>query len=350
MASRHTPKVALVWRGDAEARARGAAEQGRFPALFLALARAGFAPEPCVYDEAFEAEVRAQLLACDAALVWVNPLQGGIRRREGLNALLRGVADAGVRVSAHPDVIAKLGVKAVLPRTAALGWSGDARFYADPVALAAGLPQTLAGGARVLKQNRGNDGVGVWKLEDLGEGRVRVTEAASGSAPATVSLAGFLGARIAALADAGGYVDQAWQPRIAEGMVRCYLSGDRVVGFGHHLVRALAPPDAGPGGPRLYSGADDARFQGLRQRMEGEWTPELARILDIASDALPVIWDADFLLGPRDGEGEDSWVLCEVNVSSVYPFPEQAPAEIARTLLERLPAQGARPDRAEATF
>jgi hypothetical protein len=350
MVSRRTQRVALVWRGDADARARGAAEQGRFPALFLALVRAGLAPEPCIYDEAFEAEARAQLLACDAALVWVNPLQGGLRRRDGLDALLRDVGAAGVQVSAHPDVIAKLGVKAVLARTAAIGWSGDARFYADPEALAAGLPQTLAGGPRVLKQNRGNDGVGVWKLEDLGEGRVRVTEAASGSAPATVSLASFLGARIAALADAGGYVDQAWQPRIAEGMVRCYMSGERLVGFGHHLVRALAPADAGPGGARLYSGPDDARFQRLRRRMEADWTPELARILEIASDALPVIWDADFLLGPRDHDGEDTWVLCEINVSSVFPFPEQAPAEIARTLLDGLCPERARPDPAEATF
>jgi hypothetical protein len=28
--------------------------------------------------------------------------------------------------------------------------------------------------------------------------------------------------------------------------------------------------------------------------------------------------------------GEDTYVLCEINVSSVAPFPDQAPAEIAR--------------------
>jgi uncharacterized protein DUF6815 len=49
-----------------------------------------------------------------------------------------------------------------------------------------------------------------------------------------------------------------------------------------------------------------------------------------------MIWDADFLYGPRDASGRDSYVLCEINVSSVAPFPETAPAEIARLAMARL--------------
>jgi hypothetical protein len=59
-------------------------------------------------------------------------------------------------------------------------------------------------------------------------------------------------------------------------------------------------------------------------------------LLDIDAESLPVIWDADFLYGPRDHSGRDTYVLCEINVSSVFPFPEQAPQEIARLALERL--------------
>jgi hypothetical protein len=70
--------------------------------------------------------------------------------------------------------------------------------------------------------------------------------------------------------------------------------------------------------------------------MERDWTPGLVRTLDLAPDDLPVIWDADFLLGPRDAAGEDTYVLCEINVSSVFPMPDEAPAEIARTLRVRL--------------
>ncbi len=70
--------------------------------------------------------------------------------------------------------------------------------------------------------------------------------------------------------------------------------------------------------------------------MEAEWTPQMMQLLDIDAKSLPIIWDADFLYGPRTAAGEDTYVLCEINVSSVFPFPEQAPAEIARRALGRL--------------
>jgi hypothetical protein len=52
-------------------------------------------------------------------------------------------------------------------------------------------------------------------------------------------------------AQGGHMIDQAWQPRLAEGMVRAYLVEDRVTGFGHQAVNALHP-DAPMPGPRLY--------------------------------------------------------------------------------------------------
>jgi hypothetical protein len=327
-------KVALVWRGDARARASGG--EGRFAAVFAALRDAGFAPEACYYDESFAQAVRAQLLACDAVLVWVNPIQDGVRRH-GLDALLREAAAAGVKVSAHPDVLAKMGVKAVLWRTRDIGWSGDARLYAEPQAFRDGFPAGLAAGPRVLKQNRGNGGIGVWKVETVADGVVQVREAASDASAVLQPLPDFMAARLAAFAEADGYVDQAYQPRLPEGMVRCYMAGAEVAGFGHHLVRALAPPDAGPGGPRLYSGPDDPRFQRLRALMQDVWTPRLAEILGLGPADLPAIWDADFLLGPPDDAGEDSYVLCEINASCVSPMPDTAPAAIARTLAARFP-------------
>ena len=52
-----SPRVAVVWRGDREARDTATAENSRLRALFAALAEAGLAPEPAVYNEAFAAEV-----------------------------------------------------------------------------------------------------------------------------------------------------------------------------------------------------------------------------------------------------------------------------------------------------
>jgi hypothetical protein len=329
-----TFRVAVVWRGDAQARATADPTTVRLAPIFRALAAAGLAAEPCVYDEGFIDEVRDQLLACDAALVWVNPLAAGARRG-ALDALLEEAEAAGVLVSARPAVIAAMGVKSVLHRTRHLGWGSDVRLYETPQALAVGLPASLAeAGPRVLKQDRGNDGQGVWKVEAVGD-LVEVREAHGDAPSRRVPLADFLRERVGDLA-AGPLVDQAYQPRLPEGMVRCYMAGDRAAGFGHHLVRALAPADAGPGGPRLYSGPDDPRFQRLRRLMEDDWTPGLLAALSLRRADLPAIWDADFLLGARNPVGEDSYVLCEINVSSVFPMPDEAPAALAEVLRERL--------------
>ena len=51
------------------------------------------------------------------------------RRARRSIPLLREVARAGPWVSAHPDVILKMGVKEVLYRTRHLGWGTDTHLY-----------------------------------------------------------------------------------------------------------------------------------------------------------------------------------------------------------------------------
>jgi hypothetical protein len=140
----------------------------------------------------------------------------------------------------------------------------------------------------------------------------------------------------------GRIIDQPYQPRLPDGMIRCYMSADKVVGFGHQLIKALiAPPKEGPDspaaqpGPRIMHGPDAAEFQALRTKMETEWTPQMMQVLGIEPGTLPIIWDADFLYGPRTAAGDDTYVLCEINVSSVFAIPDQAPAAIARVVRER---------------
>jgi hypothetical protein len=82
--------------------------------------------------------------------------------------------------------------------------------------------------------------------------------------------------------------------------------------------------------------------------MESGWTPQMMKVLDIDAQSLPIIWDADFPYGPRTASGEDTYVLCEINVSSVFPVPERAPSEIARLARGRLmESRKARPLAAE---
>jgi hypothetical protein len=128
-------------------------------------------------------------------------------------------------------------------------------------------------------------------------------------------------------------------------MIRCYMAADKVVGFGHQLIKALVvPPAEGAGspaaqpGPRIMHPATAPAFQALRGKMEREWVPQMMQHLAIGRGDLPIIWDADFLYGPRTPAGQDTYVLCEINVSSVMPIPNDAPAAIASLAYERLVA------------
>jgi hypothetical protein len=47
-------------------------------------------------------------------------------------------------------------------------------------------------------------------------------------------------------------------------------------------------------------------------------------LLKIETESLPILSDCNFLLGPQDKNAEDTYVLCEINVSSVAPYPESA--------------------------
>ena len=140
-------------------------------------------------------------------------------------------------------------------------------------------------------------------------------------------------------------IDQAYQERLPDGMVRCYLVHDKVVGFGHQTVNALfpappgSPPSAAPQpGPRLYYPPTKPEFQALKHKVETQWVKDMQKLLDIDTFQLPIIWDCDFLFGPLDASEEDTFVLCEINVSSIAPFPESAPPYVAAATLARIEA------------
>jgi hypothetical protein len=339
-------RVALLWAGDPVARRTAKLAETRLARIATALSDVGIAAEPAVFGDEFVDEVREQLLRLDGVLVWVDPIVNG-RDRSVLDRLLRDVADHGVFVSAHPDVVLKMGTKEVLFRTRHMDWGCDTRLYAtfDALcdALRSGLPE---GQPRVLKQYRGNGGNGVWRIERTSATQLRARHALRGSVEEDLTLEDFLQRCAPYFARDGRMIDQPYQPRLPEGMIRCYLVRDKVAGFGEQLINALypAPPGAAPTeapqpGPRLYYPPSRADFQMLRTRMESQWVPELCRILTLDTAALPVIWDADFLYGPKSPTGDDSYVLCEINASAVYPFPDEALGPLAQDTRARLDAR-----------
>ena len=157
-------RIAILWRGNEAARRSAAPETSRFKAVFAALADVGVDAQPVVYEDDVLEAVRAQLATFEGVLVWVNPIHEG-RKRANLDALLREVAAHGVWVSAHPDVIRKMGTKEVLHRSLTMSWGCDTTVYRTAEAMRAELPARLAAGPRVIKRNCGNGGQGVWKVE-----------------------------------------------------------------------------------------------------------------------------------------------------------------------------------------
>lgn len=338
-------RVAVVFRD--EPRAAGAPSQAdRLRPMFTALAEAGLTVKPVVYEDEAAAEVRRQLLAAEAVLVWVDPLSNG-KDREQLDGVLRDVAAQGVLVSAHPDVILKMGTKEVLYRTRSLGWGADTYLYRTADEFRQQFPGRLeASGPRVLKQYRGNGGQGVWKVELVplhgGGPVVRVQHAKGRDATAEeLPLSEFM-ARcdeyFGAARGEGPLIDHAFQSRITEGMIRCYMVQSQVVGF----ARQYADRSAGdngifglPSAKTMYS-PEEPPFQALRRQVETEWVPEMQQRVGVDSRALPLLWDADFLFGPRLADGQDTYVLCEINASCITPFPEGAPPAVAAALTRQL--------------
>jgi hypothetical protein len=337
-------RIGILWAGDPYAPVNVTPEECRLHRVFDALREQDVIAEPVIYADEVADEVSKRLIVLDGVLVWVNPIENG-RDRSVLDAILRKVATVGVFVSAHPDVILKMGTKQVLYQTRNIGWGCDTHVYMTADELREQLPTRLADGkARVLKQYRGHSGNGVWKVQlarpasKLGpDVVVRARHALRGATETEITFVEFVERMLPYFEHAGRIVDQAYQERLTEGMMRCYLVHDKVVGFGHQAINALFPAPAGeppatapPPGPRLYSGPTDARFQSLKRQLESEWLSAMQRVLDIETSSLPVIWDADFLCGPKTASGDDTFVLCEINVSSVYPFPEEALTPLAK--------------------
>ncbi|HYY35415.1 MAG TPA: Cj0069 family protein, partial [Candidatus Binatia bacterium] len=325
-------RIAILYPGDYEGRRNATAENNRFAELFRAFIAKGIHAEPAVYRDDFCEEVREQLMQLDGVLVWVNPIQDG-RTRSILDSMLREVAAAGIFVSAHPDIILKLGTKEALYRTRNLGWGCDTHLYESMEEMRYQLPLRLADGkARVLKQYRGNGGLGIWKVQlpmnaitgierrvnalPRPETLVRVRHAKRGCGEEEITLGEFFARCEQYFVANGRMVDQEYQERLSEGMIRCYLVHDRVAGFGHQAINALfpAPPDAPPTESpqpehRLYHPPTKPEFQALKHKLEHEWLPVVQQLLEIDTDNLPILWDCDFLLGPKEKNGEDTYVL-----------------------------------------
>src|SRR3546814_15470321 len=130
-----------------------------------------------------------------------------------------------------------------------MSWGCDTRLYRTFRSLCEELPRCLGAGApRVLKQDRGNGGNGVWKVESAAPTasgnpalapytRLRVRHAKRGSVEEALTFGEFLTRCEPCFAGDGQMIDQAYPARLTDGMVPCYLVGNRVA-IGRETGRA----------------------------------------------------------------------------------------------------------------
>ena len=337
-------RIAIVFPADANEPLATRVENSRLAHIAQAFTSAGAQVVSAPFCDEIAKEIEARLAGVDVVLVWFNPFEGS-RDRSRLNAMLKTVAEKGVIVSAHPDVIDKMGTKDVLYQTRHMPWGSDTQRYDSVDAMQTGLAKTLKRGPRVIKQLRGQSGSGILKVSRHEEGQpplLAIRHAKRGSLEEHMALSDFLALCQPYFAHSGAMIDQAFQPRLDEGMIRCYVVGNQVVGFGEQLINALYPaPEGRPSseasapGPRLYFPADRPDFQNLKNKLERSWIAQMCELLSLERNDLPMLWDADFMLGTKSSSGEDTYVLCEINVSSVYPFPPSALQPLVQEALRR---------------
>jgi len=288
----------------------------------------GISVETVLYNNSRAESLRDELRDMDALLVWVNPIEQG-QDRTLLDKLLVDLQSIDVFVSCVPETILKIGTKKVLFDTRNMEWGSDVRMYSTFDDFKNGFPDTAKNGKpRVLKQFRGNGGDGVFKVTSVSDdsGKVSVLHAKRGSSEQSVSVDAFYEAFRPYFDSGGPMLNQEWNDNLMNGMVRCYMTGKRVVGFGYQEINALFPTEDGPftPGKRFYFTENCALFSDLKDKMEDQWIDQLTVETDLSPDKLPVIWDADFFINSMVPHVAGRYTLCEINVSSVSPFPESA--------------------------
>lgn len=332
--------LALLVYGDINSK-RDALNEEKYKDLAHAFLSQGANIKSVVYNDQIADTLSNELLKYDAVLVWVNPIEQG-NDREKLDSLLIKLSDKGCFVSTHPEVILKMGTKDILYKTKEMDWGGDIKIYTAFEDFTKQFHQSLqSDGVRVLKQYRGNGGNGVYKvMPGISTEEVKLIHATGNGEAIILSLNDFYNQFKPFFLNSGLLIDQEWNKHIANGMVRCYVAGTGVAGFGYQEINALYESGGEtylPPGKRYYFTENCGLFNDLKKVMENKWVPQLQDKLSIPDNMMPVIWDADFFINnPNAANAIGKYTLCEINVSCVSPFPPGAIKFIVNEVKNRI--------------
>ena len=331
--------IALLVYGESNSN-RNALTEEKYKDLTNAFMENGFEVSSVLFNDDAVDKLKIDLLKFDAVLVWVNPIEKG-KDRKILDSLLKEISEKGIYVSSHPDIILKIGTKEVLYQTKDMDWGGDTMIYRTFEEFKTHfIPILKNSRIRILKQYRGNGGNGVFKVSKPDSNSIAVTHATPGDKEIMSTEEDFFKEFESYFSNNGLLIDQEWNQNITNGMVRCYLTANKVSGFGYQEINALYPSDSPSGykapSKRFYFSEYCGLFADLKEVMENKWVPELQDKFSIKTEELPVIWDADFFINDVNAKTViGKYTLCEINVSSVSPFPPSAIKHIVNAVKER---------------
>lgn len=252
----------------------------------------------------------------------INP--GNLKEENEYFAMLRRLCNDGLVGMPHPDAMIGYGAKDALTKLAGTKLvPQDTYAYYDIAAFKANFPKTLAKGERVLKQNRGSTGEGIWRVSVESavnsaslplDTPIKCTEAKDNHTEHR-RLGEFMDfCEQYIIGDNGMLVDMTFLPRIKEGEIRLLMLYDKPV----NVVHKKPAEGADAFSATLFSGAK-YRYDAPSawQSLVDMFLAQLPNVRKKLGDYdLPLIWTADFILD-TDKNGADKYVLGEINCSCV---------------------------------
>lgn len=311
--------------------ARGGTDKGKYgfrrdsKPIIDSLKSRGWTAEIIFYTDENRGEIyRYTIEKADAYISRVNP--GNLANEIGYFQMLRELVVNGVEGLPHPDAMIAYGAKNAVEKLKGTPIvPKDVFTYYDFDALKEKFPESLKKGVRVLKQNRGSAGEGIWRVEVMEpekyKGKIpltavlKLTEAKDNHVEEK-TLQEFLEYCIQYLEGTNGMLlDMPFLERIVEGEIRVLMLRDTVVNIVHK--KPAETKDAFSA--TLFSGAK------YRYDKPDQW-PELVKLIQktlpvmgtkLGNYDLPLIWTADFILDTDKKTGTDKYVLGEINASCV---------------------------------
>ncbi|MCX2683292.1 Cj0069 family protein [Campylobacter sp. MIT 21-1685] len=271
----------------------------------------------------------------------INP--GNLKEENEYFDMLRQLCKDGLIGMPHPDAMIGYGAKDALTKLVGTDLvPNDTYAYYDIKTFKETFPKSLAKGERVLKQNRGSTGEGIWRVSVEGNccatdtlplnTKIKCTEAKDNHVEYR-ELGEFMDfCEQYIIGDNGMLVDMTFLPRIKEGEIRLLMLYNTPV----NVVHKKPAEGSDAFSATLFSGAK-YRYDKPEQWKElvDMFLNELPKVRQKLGDYdLPLIWTADFILD-TDSNGKDKYILGEINCSCVgFTSHLELAGEVAENIIQ----------------